>query len=372
MKRLLVLILLLLCICAKGENLNADDAYRAILHQQGFPEPYIQSLTELHKLHPKWIFIPLLITKLEPQYTWSYVVRQETIVPERSLISGSKSFSKYWHPTDRRNYDAGFRRASQKAVEHFMNPLNFLNECDIFQFEDLASAGNCTAMDVRHLLQGLEWCDKKLENGIPAYKYILLVGKELNVSPLHLASRLRMEQGNGTPLVSGKCGTRLAKYYQEQIKSENGVLVNPARPGKIKVNLKSYDGLYNFFNIEASGNGRFSIYLNGMKEAQKGTPSMARSWGGSPSWNTRWKAIYGGAFKLADHYITNYQSTRYLQKWNVDPRCKAQNGKSRNFWGQYMQNIGAAQSEAAQTFRTLKYQNQLDLPYVFLIPVYYN
>ena len=135
--------------------------------------------------------------------------------------------------------------------------------------------------------------------------------------------------------------------------------------------LQSYDNLYNFFNINAFADGCFMIYLNGMLEAKTGSPHMTAEWG-SPEWNTKWKSLYGGAYKISRKYIGNYQNTLYLQKWNVDPRCRTEKGGSRNFWGQYMQNIGAAFSESVNIFNALKKQKLLEMPFRFVIPVYEN
>ena len=94
--------------------------------------------------------------------------------------------------------------------------------------------------------------------------------------------------------------------------------------------------------------------------------------GGSGCWDRRWKAIYGGAEKIARAYVANHQNTLYLQKWNVEARSRTANGRSRNFWGQYMQNVFAARNEAAMLYRSLKENGSLDLPYVFLVPVYFG
>ena len=56
-------------------------------------------------------------------------------------------------------------------------------------------------------------------------------------------------------------------------------------------------------------------------------------------WNTKYKAIIGGASFLAEDYIDDGQDTLYLQKFDVD------NSDEELYWHQYMQNILAAQSE---------------------------
>jgi beta-N-acetylglucosaminidase len=291
--------------------------------------------------------------------------------PSRSLAPGSEKYSSYWHASDRRGYDSGFRRASTRAVAHFMDPRNFLGEEDVFQFMDLAYDGRIGPKDVRSVLRGTFMEKLRLENGVSVAEYLVETGRELGVNALHLAARMRQEQGvRAGPLVSGRCGGKLAGYIAGDVQREGRYEVLTPRHWQSYEAMAAYDGDYNFFNIEASGTGRFAIYLGGMKEARKGTPSKAREWGGDGGWNTRWKAIYGGAAKIAGAYVANRQNTLYLQKWNVDARSRTANGMSRNFWGQYMQNIMASRNEARQIYRSLRENDLLALPYRFLVPVY--
>lgn len=352
-------------------NIQAVEEICQQLIKRGFPKVYAIKLAPLQKKHPNWYFEPLHVTKLNPKYTWNYVLHQETNAkPSRSLISSGKIFSAYFHPTDQKSYDAGCRRASTQAVAYFLDSRNFLNERDIFQFENLNAPNEISLMAVKSAIAKTFMANAKLENGKTYAEYFCELGKLFNIDPLFLASRTKQEQGlTGTPLISGKCGSLLLRYYKGKIQQENNYSV--LTPNKVfaEKDLLKYDGLYNFFNINASGNGRFTIYLNGMKEALNGTPAMTAKWG-SPVWNKKYKSLYGGAVKIARRYVNNHQNTRYLQKWNVDFRSKTDKGESRNFWGQYMQNIGAAFSEAVNDYNALKKEGLLDLPYDFLIPVY--
>lgn len=340
--------------------------------EKGFPESYAKKLAKLHRQYPKWRFTPLLISKLEPQYTWDYVLKQETDEPRRSLVPASPRYAAYLHPTEPQEYDSGFKRASVEIVAYLLDPRNFLNERDIFQFEDLRYNKEQTVDCVKTMLAGGYMETEKLENGRSYARWFCMIGKALDVSPVYLAARVISEHGYKVAnLTSGQCGDVLWKYYSEQIQRDGMFAILPPASGFTEEQLKAYNNLYNFFDIEAAGTGRFTIYLNGLKEAQKGTPSMAKEWGGSPAWNTRWKALYGGAQKVAANYVGNYQNTIYLQKWNVDPRCLNPSGKGRrNFWGQFMQNICAPFHESGNIYRMRKQMKILDLPYNFLIPVY--
>ena len=352
-----------LCCCSFAEEVTKAAVEKLML--QGFPADYAVKLAWLQQKHPKWQFRVLYISRLNSRYTWDYVLDMESDkAPSRSLVSGNERFKAYFHKSDFNSYDANCRRASRAAVAYFLDPRNFLNERDIFQFADLSFNREITLHAVESALKGTFMAKNKLEDNRSYAQWLYELGKKFNVDPLFLASRVRQEQGaKGTPLISGKCGEVLKELYRKDFSNRkyNGSVFE----------LSQYNNLYNYFNIDASGNGRFNIYLNGMREAQKGTPQMSKAWG-SPSWNTRWKALYGGADKIARRYIYNYQNTLYLQKWNVDFRSRSEKGNSRNFWGQYMQNIGGAFSESSTTYASLVKNGLLEEGFLFMIPVYAN
>lgn len=91
---------------------------------------------------------------------------------------------------------------------------------------------------------------------------------------------------------------------------------------------------------------------------------MRDEWG-SPSWNTDWKGLYGGALFIKNKYIDQYQSTVYLQKFNVDGRIS-----EKNFWSQYMQNVGGALTEGRSFYQSFATNNALNANCSFLIPIY--
>ncbi len=346
---------------------GAAQDYCDDLIEAGFPEDYAVSLTELHLLHPTWSFTPLLISKEQPLYTWNYIINEEIRDPSNNLIGSSDAYVAYRSTTHTDRYDAGHYSASRAAVEYFMDPRNFLNETDIFQFFDLSVSDGYDAPAVDAVLKGTFMENARLENGLTYTEYFLELGAALGVNPVYLAVKVRQEQGvNGTsPVISGSCGSLLADYYRNgtQTSASGNQILTPSE-GYSPSELEQLNGLYNMFNIKASGNGLFHIYHNAMQRAETGTESMASSWG-SPAWNTRWKSLYGGASILQSDYIKRYQSTVYLQKFNVDSRAG-----DRNFWGQYMQSISGAMTEARSLYASFASIGALDQACSFLIPVY--
>lgn len=345
---------------------DAEEYYQSLL-AAGFPEDYARPLTELHLLHPEWEFEPLLITEGNSLYRWDYIITQETEDPSLNLISGNDAYFAYRHLLNFEIYDSGYYQASKAAVEYFMDPRNFLNETDIFQFYNLSVAHNVGVEEVEAVLLGTFMEGTKLENGKTFAEYFLELGQELDINPVYLAVKARQEQGiaGTSPVLSGECGSLLADYYANGTQtSESGNKVLAPSEGYTKEELLALNGYYNFFNIKASGNGLFSIYYNAMKRAVEGTKDMTDVWG-SPSWNTLWKSMYGGAFTIKTSFIDRYQNTIYLQKFNVDSRAA-----DRNFWGQYMQNVAGSLTESRTLFGALASSGVLDGPCSFLIPVY--
>ena len=345
---------------------EAEEYYQSLL-SAGFPEDYARPLTELHLLHPEWSFTPLLITEGNSLYRWDYIIEQETKDADLNLISGADDYRAYRHPTNQETYDSGYYQASKTAVEYFMDPRNFLNETDIFQFYDLSAAHSVGIQEVEAVLDGTFMEDRMLENGKTFAEYFVEVGQELDVNPVYLAVKARQEQGvaGASPVLDGSCGSLLAEYYANGTQiSESGKKVLAPLEGYTTEELLSLDGYYNLFNIKASGNGLFSIYYNAMKRAESGSVDMAETWG-SPSWNTLWKSLWGGTYTIKTSFIDRYQNTLYLQKFNVDSRAA-----DRNFWGQYMQNIAGSLTESRTLFGAFASSGVIDGPCSFVIPVY--
>ena len=345
---------------------EAEEYYQSLL-AAGFPEDYARPLTELHLLHPEWSFTPLLITEGNSLYRWDYIIEQETKDKELNLISGSLDYWMYRHPTNKETYDSGYYQASTKTVEYFMDPRNFLNETDIFQFYDLSAAHSVGIEEIEAVLVGTFMEDKLLENGKTFAEYFMEVGQELDVNPVYLAVKARQEQGvsGASPVLDGECGSLLADYYANGTQtSEGGNKVLAPTEGHTEEELLALNGYYNLFNIKASGNGLFTIYYNAMNCAKSGTAEMTEVWG-SPAWDTLWKSLWGGTYTIKTKFIDRYQNTLYLQKFNVDSRAA-----DRNFWGQYMQNIAGSLTESRTLFGAFASSDVLDGACSFVIPVY--
>lgn len=286
-----------------------------------FPASYQAKLRELKDAHPQWIFVPMK-TGLD----WNEVIANE-IVGGKSLI-----YYTYGDWMKEGAYDQGtWYYASEAALKYFMDPRNGLTEGKIFQFEQLTyNEEYHTEAAVEAFLNNTFMNSSQKAPGTNmTYAHIIwAVGAEdiRQVSPFHLAARIRQEQGDGTsPLISG------------------------TYPG--------YEGYYNYFNVGATGTTNKAVIESGLAYAKAQ----------NPAWTSAYWSILGGANVISANYIQKGQDTLYLQKFNVNPA--AQNAL---YTHQYMQNISAPSSEGTTTRNLYNGANSLNNPFVFKIPVYEN
>ena len=165
------------------------------------------------------------------------------------------------------------------------------------------------------------------ETTTASYVDILMnAASKSGVNPYVLAAMILQEQGtNGT----GKC---------------------------ISGTVAGYQGYYNFFNIEAYQSGSMDAISRGLWYASQ-SGSYERPW------NSRDRAIIGGATYYGTNYVKVGQDTFYLKKFNVQG--------SNLYKHQYMTNIQAAAAEGAklaEAYGTALKQSSLE----FKIPVYNN
>ena len=296
---------------------------------------YSDLLDNLLEEHPNWTFT-ILFTGLD----WNTVIRNETTETHgRNLVQG-KSGAWVCSVCGDKAYDNGsWKCASSTAVEYYMDPRNSLyDETYLFQFENLKWSDNTyTISGIEKILDG---CDYLLEDKITytntknkkatidkTYAEVIMeAAEEAGISPYHLASRIRQEQGTGDSASATATGT-----------------------------YSGYTGYYNFLNVNASGNGSSTIIKNALEYAKK------------KGWDTPVKAIEGGAEFLVKSYIQYGQNTLYLQKFDVD------DSDGDLYWHQYQQNVAAAKTECVDIMQSYKeIDEKLNLPFNFVIPVFEN
>lgn len=278
-----------------------------------FPVSYQRFLKELKEMHPNWTFVPMN-TGLD----WNDVVYNQ-MYQDRSLVPASSDSS--WI---RGYYSNSWSLASEGILKHYLDPRNYLNDTNIFAFEQLTyNASYHTESAVQNILNSTFMAGEIPGEGRTYANAFWDIGNSLGVSPFHLACRVYQEQGRGTsPLISGT--------------------------------YSGYEGYYNYFNIGASGATNEAIYTSGLKKAKE------------YGWSTRFASLYGGAEVISRNYILKGQDTLYLQKFDVDPSYHGL------YAHQYMQNIMAPTSESASIKRAYANADSVDNVFVFKIPVYEN
>ena len=304
--------MLMTATVSDGDNL-AEPEKKIYEDIELFPESYRASLYALKEKHPNWVFV-----KMNTELDWNKVVTEE-LKNGRSLVHGS-------HVTAMKEglYGQNWYYASEEALKYYLDPRNRLTEDRIFQFEQLTyNESYHTEAALQRFLDNT-FMKGKIPDTVMTYAFgITAIGKEYDVSPFHLASRVYQEQGDGTsPLISG------------------------TYPG--------YEGYYNYYNIGATGSTDEEVITNGLKYAKK------------QNWNSHYYSLHFGAEVIAANYIAKGQDTLYLQKFDVD------SSDGELYWHQYMQNIGAPDSEGTNIKRLYESAGALDNTFVFKIPVYEN
>ncbi len=314
--------------CADSRFLSWADKYITTLKREevsnsvdtsdieAFPESYRDALYELKKAHPEWIFV-----KFNTNLDWKSSVAAEG-AGDRSLVYTRNNPTSY---KEAPYGDGIWSYASDGVISYYMDPRNFLTETQIFQFELLGYNSTYHSVNsVQKILDGT-FMAGNVEGTSTSYAQTFMnLGATYKLSPLLQAARVYSEQGSkGSLMISGT--------------------------------YAGYEGLYNYYNIGASGATQAIILQNGLTYARQ------------QGWTTRLNALEGGAKFLSNYYISRGQDNYYFQKWNVSSTYYSP------YTHQYMQDISAAYKNSNSTYKGYERSGLLTkTPFVFKIPVYNN
>ena len=272
--------------------------------------PGIQErINEIVREHPNWNF-EILYTGVD----FNEAVSGEYSDKTRNLVS-SLTYQGAWISPDPYSSE-GWYSASKSAIAYFMDPRNFLNDVDVFQFQDVNTypTNAVTLEGIKNETKGtfLQGFENDINNACISQK----------VNPYFVLARLFQEQGySGSEIGTGMKGPDGKTYY------------NP-------------------YNIGA---------VTGNEHATALSTAMANGW------DTMQKALEAGIVILKDNWLENYQNTLYQNKFDIDTR----NGSSL-YTHQYMQNLSAAYSEGRILRSCYVNTNTLESTFTFIIPVYEN
>ena len=276
------------------------------------------ALQNLKNQYPNWTF-KLYYTGLD----WNSVLNNEYTGhggSPKSLIYDTYKGEWICPICGEKKYDVSHRWycASKEAIAYMMDPRNSFTADYMFQFQELASTVSDRSA-IEKMVQGSFL--------MPYVDAILEASQTYNVSPYHIVSRIKQEQGS-----SG-------------IGSMNGYIYTTPTGEKVKV--------YNLFNINVSGNNTEEGLLAGARFAYE------------QGWTTPEKSIIGGTKFIREKYIDKGQSTLYFQKYNVV-------NQSDLYGNQYMQNIRAANDEGNVIYYDYKNIGVVSNSFEFTIPIYEN
>ena len=135
-----------------------DSSFESQLSAQGFPESYKDGLRQIHAQYPNWTF-----TAVKTGLDWNTVIQNEGVLG-RNLVH-TNSISSYKSLADGAyNWDSGtwtgfdgstWVAASTEIVSYYMDPRNFLDEVNVFQFLDQSyNASLHTKEGLQSMLKG--------------------------------------------------------------------------------------------------------------------------------------------------------------------------------------------------------------------------
>ena len=303
-----------------------------------FPKAYQKALEQIQKLHPNWTF--------EAYYTglpWDTLILNETATHGRNRVIKSSDYS--WKCSCG-NLASGYVCASEGITKYYLDPRNFLNEVNIFQFLEISYNSQIhTLAGVKNAVKGTFLDNevtytviekKEVEDVEVEYKkhyaeIILEAAKQSNMSPYSIVTKIIQEVGTkGSSSVSGT--------------------------------YEGYKGYYNFYNLGAYDTG--NAIVNGLKYAR------------DKGWNNQYTAIIEGAKEIGNSYTNAGQKTAYFYKWDVVGTSILKSGKTQSisgsdmFWHQYMTNVQDPTSQSKSLYNTYVKNNIIDEPLNFVIPVY--
>ena len=393
-----------------------DADFESRLTSEGFSESYKVKLRALHAQYPKWVF--------RAQHTnldWSTAVKEEsqagkTLVHTNSLSSWKSTVdgAYNWDSSTWIGFDgSSWVTASEDIVKFYMDPRNFLDETNIFQFmTHTFDSGKHTAEGLKTMVKGTFLSGESAggDASVPSSTdgssgsgtgpgavigpgaaispsagsgaesgsesgNVSLEGPQASITPKNLP--ILMEYGPGANLSGPSSSNNTTGTVSGSSAFVNMIMnaavqsgVNPyvlaamiiqeqgsSGAGKsVSGTEPGYEGYYNFFNIEAYQSGS-------MTAVQRGLWWASQSGNYERPWNSPEKSILGGAFYYGNNYVKVGQDTFYLKKFNVQG--------SNLYKHQYMTNVQGAASEGAvysKAYNSDMKQTELE----FKIPVYNN
>ena len=387
-------------------NAATDNEFEKEMTKQGFPESYKSKLRQIHSEYPKWVF-----KAMHTDMTWEEAIKNESIVGRnlvtRESISSWKSIetgSYDWANSTWATFDGSkWMAASEGIIRYYMDPRNFLDSSNVFQFlqqnydsstqvasgvETLVkstfmesrSTGNVSTIETTSAASKVANGKKGVAVNAPgiqlglAPKYVKDANIEfkspagITMEPTPAAVEDTQPSAQSDNASSANSSGEEKTYVDMIMSAAVQSNVNPyvlasmliqeqgvkGTSGLISGTTSPYEGHYNFFNIQAYHSGNQTATQRGLWWASQ-SGSYLRPW------NSREKAIIGGAMYYGEKYVHAGQNTFYLKKFNVQG--------SDPYKHQYMTYVEAAASEGIKLSRAYTAEMKA-VKLEFFIPVY--
>lgn len=339
-----------------------DQAFEDWMTEQGFPESYKFGLRNIHLLYPNWKFYADH-TGLD----FNAAVKAENGGVNNKYVhvnsdSSLKSYEKGAYNWGTGKWvdgeDSNWIRTTDQVIAYYLDPRNFLDITNVFMFANESFNAEKEDLDfVKNAVKGTfmdavlpEYASKAETEQKTYAEAILEAAQQSGVSTATIVALIRQEQGT-----DGK-GSLISGNYIYKEFDKNGALIKE---------VKDFIGYYNFFNIGAYAEpdkGFPTAAYRGLWWA-KGAGSGATTY--NRPWNTREKAIIGGAVWYGGNYVSVGQNTIYYKNFNV-----YKNTKYDVYTHQYATNIEDSKGKGSMMAQGMS--GIVDGEIIFHIPVYKN
>ena len=369
-----------------------DQSFEDWMTEQGFPESYKLGLRAMHLMYPNWKFYADH-TGLD----FNSAVKAQNGGVNNKYIHKDSDIS--WKVYEKGEYDwstgkwTGYDgdswiKTTDQVVAYYLDPRNFLDITNVFMFAN--ESFNAEKEDLNFVKNAVKgtFMDAVLPEYAVKTEQITIAEESSEVTGENTGEGENTEEPVTPPKPEPKTyadaileaaqksgvstATIVAVIRQEQGAKGTGSLISGNyiykefdKNGELIKEVKDFIGYYNFFNIGAYAEpdkGFPTAAYRGLWWA-KGASNGATTYG--RPWNTREKAIIGGALWYGGNYVSVGQNTIYYKNFNVYKNTEYETHKH-----QYATNIEDSVGKGSIMAQGMS--AMVDEEIIFHIPVYKN
>jgi len=339
---LLIFIIFFEIVCIKVPNVQAVNSYEQTLRSgiDSFPESYQVLLRKFveETNHTNWNF--------QAYYTgisWDDFISAQA---EHGRNRVHYSYDTIYRDSCN-DYASGYYCADRNITAYFIDPRNFINQRNIFEFLEIS--------------YNRELYTKPIIEGMIRNYGVFNYGNPIT---FRMSDENHPQYGNDVTMTFADIIMEAAdKSQMSPISIVIKIVQEVGENGSASTygNYSEYPNCYNYFNIGAYDTG--DAIRNGLKYADEA------------GWHCPYTSIVEGAEYNTRYYIQQGQNTLYFYKFDCVGNRILLNGEtatvtSDNLYHQYMTNICDPYNQSATYFSTYTNDYLLNMPYNFIIPVF--